>query len=442
MNRFRVSRYRGCEFLTRCRPAVAVVLILGWSTTVWGQIEFEQEPINYGTAPADDAIARLQNRLDAGEAELRFDVDHGYLKSVLDQLDISPASQVLVYSKTSFQLRRISPRRPRALYFNDESYVGWVQDGDVIEVMTTDPHLGEVFYTLAQEENPRPQFVRDQGQCIVCHASSRTQGVPGGLVRSVFVDAGGQPQFGSGTVTVDHRTPFEERWGGWYVTGSHGAMRHMGNVVSKDRQRPEEIDREAGANVVELSDRFDTSPYLSSHSDIVALTVLEHQTQMQNFLTRAHYEYQSATHYDGIMNRALDRPSDHVSDSTRRRIESAGEKLLRYMLFAGEFQLTAPVRGTSAFAEEFQSRGPKDRRGRSLRDLDLQSRLFKHPCSYLVYSPSFDRLPEGVKSYLARRLREVLTGKETSGDFAHLSATDRQAILEILTETKPDLWKE
>ncbi|MCA9146381.1 MAG: hypothetical protein KDB05_26545 [Planctomycetales bacterium] len=420
--------------------AALAMLLLGHCPTTFAQLEFDSEPIEYSKSPANDPVTTLQKQLDAGDTKLAFDDDQGYLRSVLKLLDINPSSQVLVNSKTSFQLRRISPSQPRALYFNDESYVGWVQGGDVVEVMTTDPAQGEIFYTLSQENGGRPKFIRDHGQCISCHASSRTQGVPGGLVRSVFVDASGQPQFGSGTFNIDHHSPFEERWGGWYVTGTHGEMRHMGNIVSKDRQNPEALDREAGANVTDLSEHFDVSPYLTPHSDIVALMVLEHQTQMQNYLTLASYECRAAAHHDDIMNAALDRPKDHVSDSAKRRIASVGDKLLRYMLFAEEFRLTASVKGTSSFAKDFQTQGPRDSQGRSLRDFDLQTRMFKYPCSYMIYSLSFDHLPDTMKQYVLSRLHDLLTGKDTSEEFSHLSSDDRKAILEILTETKPDLW--
>ncbi|MCA9143859.1 MAG: hypothetical protein H6822_08895 [Planctomycetaceae bacterium] len=420
---------------------VAIALLLGvLCPNVFAQIEFENEPINYGRSPTNDPVIALQTQLDTGEAKFEFDKDHGYLRSVLRLLDIDSSSQVLVNSKTSFQLRRISPKRPRALYFNDESYVGWVQEGDVIEVMTTDPLQGEVFYTLTQKSGGHPQFIRDRGQCISCHASSRTQGVPGGLVRSVFVDASGQPQFGSGTFTIDHRSPFDERWGGWYVTGTHGNMRHMGNVVSQDRQNPEALDRETGANVTDLSEQLDTSPYLTQHSDIVALMVLEHQTQMQNYLTLASYEARSVAHYDSVMNEALDRPKGYISESAKRRIASIGDKLLRYLLFAEEFQLSASIKGTSSFEENFQARGPRDSQGRSLRDFDLQTRMFKHPCSYMIYTESFDRLPGPVKQYVTGRLYAILTEDDDDETFAHLSTGDRRAILEILTETKPGLW--
>ncbi|MCA9054073.1 MAG: hypothetical protein KDA75_09570 [Planctomycetaceae bacterium] len=405
------------------------------------QLEFERPPIDYHERPSQDPVASLQTRIDSGDATLAWDEQHGYLPAVLSALGIDPASQMLVFSKTSFQLQRIRPETPRAVYFNDDAYVGWVQRGDVVEVSAVDPELGAVFYTLAQERVAQPQFLRDKGQCLTCHASSRTQGVPGHLVRSVFADERGQPQLGSGTFTIDHTSPFEKRWGGWYVTGTHGAMRHMGNVLSKSRTHPEDLDREAGANVTDLAPHLHVDPYLRPTSDIVALMVLEHQSQMHNFLTRASYEARHAAHLDGIMNEALDRDPDYQSESTQRRIASAGDKLLEYMLFSGEFALIAPVAGVSGFADHFARQGPRDSQGRSLRDFDLTTRLMKYPCSFLIYSPAFRTLPPTVHDYVVGRLEKVLSGEDQSAEFAHLTPEDRRAIREILDETAPDLFR-
>ena len=372
---------------------------------------------------------------------MAYDEKFGYLPGLLEELEIPASSQMLVFSKTSFQLRRISPRRPRALYFNDETYVGFVQNSDMLEISSVDPQQGAIFYTVSQEQADVPVILRDKGQCLICHASSRTQNVPGHLVRSVFPNAEGQPQFGSGTFTTDHRSPFSERWGGWYVTGTHGSLRHMGNAMTASRQNPEALDREAGANVTDLTELVNTSPYLQPTSDLVALMVLEHQTQMHNLITRANYEARHAAHYDAIMNAAFDdRAADYESETTKRRIASAGDKLLDYLLFKEEFPLESPVKGVSSFASDFANRGPRDKRGRSLRDFDLNRRLFKYPCSYLIYSPSFEGLPKPIKTYIARRLFEVLTRKEIEDDFKHLSLEDRANILGILKDTKPDLF--
>ena len=386
------------------------------------QVEFEQPPIEYSSAPVDDRVAKLQRMLDTGETELAHDDEHGYLRSVLEQLGVPQESQALVFSQTSFQLRKISPHRPRAIYFNDDVYIGWVQYGDVIELASVDSAQGAVFYTLDQEKAEKPRFVRDRGQCMICHASSRTQGVPGLLVRSVYANASGRPWFGSGTFTTDHRSPFKQRWGGWYVTGEHGSMRHMGNVIAQNRQN--------GAHGL-----VNTKPYLQTSSDVVALMVLEHQTQMQNFITLGNYETRQALHYDGVMNKALDRRDDFRSDSAKRRIEAATTKLVDYLLFTEEFELTSPVHGDVAFQQSFLARAVKDRQGRSLRDFDLTKRLFKYPCSYLIYSDAFSELPSAVKSEVMLQLDAALDSSERA---PHLTTGDRRAIREILFDTLPD----
>ncbi|MFH5802691.1 hypothetical protein [Alienimonas sp. DA493] len=397
---------------------------------------FSGPPINYETAPVDDPVARLARRLEAGEVELAFDEEHGYLKSLLGALDVPESSQTLVFSKTSMQRSRISSRTPRALYFNDDVYVGFCQGGGVLELAATDAEQGAQFYTLEQSKEEPPRLIRDRGNCLTCHASTRTQDVPGYLVRSVFAQASGQPEFGSGTFTTDHASPFEERWGGWYVTGTHGAMRHMGNAVY--HRRKGDLDREAGANVTSLETRVSTEPYLTEHSDLVALMVLEHQTQMHNALAWANYETRRAIHQSQVMNEALDRPADYLSPTSTRRIDAAADRVLEYLLFRDEFPLTSPVAGTSGFAEEFAARGVRDAAGRSLRDFDLQTRLFRHPCSYLIYSKAFDGLPDEVRRRVLMKLKAILRGGTAAEEYPRLTPADRRALREILTETKPE----
>lgn len=403
------------------------------------QIPFDREPISYSSSKPHNPVEALQAQLESGKVKLRYDTEHGYLKSVLETLHVPVSSQMLVFSKTSFQLRRISPWSPRALYYNDRVYIGWVPDGDVVEVATTDPELGAVFYTLSQEETGQPKFIRDQGNCLTCHASSRTHGVPGLFVRSVYASSNGQPHYGAGTFRTNHESPLKERWGGWYVTGTHGRQRHMGNVIAEDKQHPDTLDVEAGANLTDISKLTRTTRYLAPHSDIVALLVLEHQTDMQNLITLANYETRIALYQQATMNRVLEQPADFVSESTQRRIASASEKLLKYLLFVDEVELTDKIKGTSDFATEFAALGPKDQQGRSLRDFDLQRRLFRYPCSYLIYSEEFRALPSQVKSQIYRKLWEILTGKDQGQDFARLTRADRRAIYEILLATNTDL---
>ena len=333
---------------------VGVAAVSGWA--VAGSLS-ESEPIRYLSAAATDPVAKLQARIDGGKVKLAHDRDRGYLKSVLGALDISPTSQTLVFSKTSFQHAKIGPQTPRAIYFNDDVYVGWVPRGDVIEVASVDPMLGSVYYLLDQAPADRPAFARETHQCLQCHESSRTEDVPGLLVRSVFPGRSGAPVFSAGTFVTSHESPLKERWGGWYVTGTHGRQRHMGNVVLKG-ENTDNLDREAGANVTDLNRLVDTTPYLTPHSDIVALMVLEHQTQRPTSSPAPTTKARIALHQEAEINKALGRPAAEVSESTRHRIESYAEKLVRALLFVDEAKLTGPIAGTSGFAAVFARRGP------------------------------------------------------------------------------------
>jgi len=407
--------------------------------------QIEQAPIHYGTATDRNVVARLRKRLATGETKLDHDPGHGYLRSLLRELDIPESSQVLVFSKTSLQRERISPRTPRAIYFNDEVFVGSCLRGRVLEVSAADEALGTAFYTLDQSREETPVPVRQVESCLLCHSSSANQGIPGHLVRSLSVDRQGLPLPASRSYRTDHASPLAERWGGWYVTGTSGQQGHMGNTISRGRDRPTEDDNDAGGrNVIDLKDRFPTSAYLTPHSDIVALLVLEHQVGMLNRIARAGMETRMALHYEQEFNKMPGRTSGQECEGARSRIRNVGEAVVQYLLFRDEAHLAGTIKGTSSFAADFAARGPRDSEGRSLRDFDLETRLFRHPCSYLIYSRAFEALPVEVKDHVYRRLWEILTARASGKDDPHYSAEDRRAIVEILRETKPglpDYWK-
>jgi hypothetical protein len=419
------------------------LLLLLISSSTWAQIDFERPPVNYGQEVSQDPVAQLIRKMAAGEAKLEYDQRLGWLPSILKSLDVDPESQVLVFSKTSLQLHKISPRTPRALYFNDDVYIGFCQQGEVVEIAATDPSLGAVFYTLDQAEDAT-KIVADRGQCLTCHATNRTHSVPGYLVRSVYSDFNGRPRSGTRAFVTDHSTEFTKRFGGWYVSGDHGDLRHLGNIVARDRVDPEKMDAEAGANLTELSDLFNTEPYLTPDSDIVALMVLEHQSQMHNLLARASMETRSAIYHDEGINEALGRPKGTMSESTQRRMARACEDVVRYMLFADEISLDSQIKGNTPFTEVFQARSTKlgqlDSAGRSLRQFDLTRRMFKYPCSYMVYSDAFQKLPEPMYNLIRQRLYEILTAKDTPQGYERLSDADRQAVLEILAATLPKMF--
>lgn len=404
-------------------------------------VPLEHEALQYSKAPVNDPVTDLMGRIATGKTKPAYDADFGYLRFVLEALNVPVSSQVLVFSKTSFQAPRISPRTPRALYFNDDVMVGFVRGGDVLEIIAADPRQGAIFYTVDQEQSRHVRFDR-QDQCLQCHDSGATLGVPGPVVRSVFPDRSGLPVFQAGSFITDHRSPLEERWGGWYVTGTHGGQLHMGNSFVESKDRPEKFDRKIGANVTDLKPYFDTGAYLTPHSDVVALMILEHQVRMRNLITRVGFEARMALTDQKNMNHALGEPADYMSDSTKRRIRNAVEEMVGYMLFADEMKLKEPIQGTSDFAKEYSLRGPRDQQGRSLREFDLKQRLLRFPCSPLIYSAAFDALPEIAKRQAYIRMREVLTGTGiTPNKFAHLSTADKKAIYQILLETKAEAKK-
>lgn len=399
---------------------------------------------NPRTTP-DNPVARLDRLLAAGERKLSWHKEVGYLQAVLRELKVPVSSQALVFSRTSLQLRVISPATPRAIYFSDDVYIGYCQNGDVLEISATDAKLGTVFYTMEQRSDLEPRFARQTDNCLMCHETPRTHGVPGHLVRSLYTDARGFPLLNAGTHRVDQSLPLAKRFGGWYVTGTHGKQTHLGNLIVTGREVKEPVDNTSGHNLTDLGKRFDRTAYLSPHSDMVAQLVLAHQTDAHNLLTRASFTAREALQQEQQLNREMKLPADHRWDSTMVRIRGAGDDLLKYLLFCDEAALSGKIEGTSSFAADFAKLGPRDKRGRSLRDFDLEKRLFAYPCSYLIYSESFDALPDKMREYVLERLWKVLTGRNTSKEFAHLSSADRKAIREILVATKknlPPYWRE
>lgn len=406
--------------------------------------DYEEDPINYSKAPTTDVVAKLQRQVASGKVTLKFDPERGYLDSVLEALHIPACSQMLVFSKTSFQGKIITPKHPRALYFNDDAYIGFVHSGDVLEFAAADPQLGAVFYTLDQKAVTRPQIIRQTGNCLECHASSMTRDEPGFIVRSVYPDASGQAILSDGTYVTNDSSPIKERWGGWYVTAKSGASGYMGNITYDDGEDVNQPPDPRGANVLDLAKlptRPDLGIYLKPTSDVVALCVHAHQTDIHNRIARANYGVREAMKYQAVLNKALGDPGSHRSDSTISRIKSSCEPLVEGLLFSEEVEFPGKVEGTSGFAEYFSKLGPRDGKGRSLRDFDLQRRLFKYPCSYLIYSAAFDALPREAKDYIYQRMFDILSGKDQSKEFANLTPIDRGNVLEILRATKRDLPK-
>jgi hypothetical protein len=412
-----------------------------------GYIPFSEPPINYRTQEPSDPVALLQKRLEEGKASLTYDdKDHGYLKSVLELLKVPVSSQTLVFSKTSFQYTKISPEHPRALYYNDDVYVGSVHDGKTIEIVSFDPMQGAMFYLVDEEKVDKPIFQRAELDCTQCHVASGTRGIPGVLLRSVRPVSNGSLLPRAKTLISDQETALKDRWGGWYVTGSLA----KGSLANAVFSQPPATDGAPLAEAVakSLGQGYDPKSYLAPGSDEVSLLVLAHQTQMHNLITLTNYKTRLGLYALAQERGAAEPPPslDALPEKIRAQIKTPAEQLLRYLLFVNETPLggldARQAIAESAFARDFAARGERDSKGRSLRDFDLHDRIFQYPCSYLIYSSAFDAIPDPARTYVYHRLLEILSGQDKSPDFARLSGADKQAILTILLETKPGLPQE
>ena len=384
--------------------------------------------IKYSTAPVNNVVVDVNKKLQDGALQFMFDSRSGYLRSALDAFQLPLDSQLLVFSRVSLQGKRISDQNPRALYFNDRLALGWVRGGDLLEVAAHDETQGVVFYTLDQraDESGPPQFKR-AFICLGCHVTGNTLGVPGLLM---FSTTRPEPtQFTGLPRHVDQSDPINRRFGGWFVTGSAGAAHHMGNDVAALDGRP-------SREITSVEGLFDADGYRALSSDIVAHLVLTHQAGMINLLTRAAWEARAAD--PSLHPPFTSSPAQEASIAAV--MSGVATEVVDYLLFVDEAKLAEPVRGGSGFAERFSSGGPRDRKGRSLYELDLRRRLMKYPCSYLIYSPAFDALPPSAKEPIYKRMWEVLSGREQDPRYrAALPLADRRAIVEILRDTKKDL---
>ncbi len=368
-----------------------------WAAALLGQgpnfdgsmtVDLVHGPLRYAQTARRNPVERLKQRLAAGE-RLAWDAQFGYLPAVLRALQVPLSSQVLVFSKTSFQAPLIMPSNPRAIYFADDVYVGWVRGGDFVELSTSDAELGGVFYVIEQDPAKRPLLQR-QDDCLQCHHAGRTAGVPGHMIRSVATHPSGMVITNEASTVSDHRSPFEERWGGWYVSGTHGTAKHR------------------GSSLLGQFARFNPDAWPAPHSDLVALMVIEHQSMGHNYLARLNYETRAALDMHRTLLEMDKKTEGPWSESTTRRIDYAIDAAIRYLTFQDEAPLPAPIRGVSSFREDFSRAGRRDAKGRSLRDFDLSKWLFQYPLSFLVYSEALDALEPAIRERFWARLEKTL----------------------------------
>ncbi len=403
--------------------------------------DYEQSPINYSKSKPHDVIASLSaaSLTDGWKTNV---TDREIVLKLLRTLHVPVASQLLVFSKTSFQSDRITPSHPRALYFTDDCYIGWVPGG-LVEIASIDPKLGPIFYSFDPREasaTHRPEFER-KSDCLRCHGSHFVPGIPSVFARSLFVKDSGEPLYRQGDVVVDYRTPFTNRWGGWYVTGLHGNIFHRGNSFASENGDALVFNPTAGANVTNLSLFFDTRDYLTNTADIVSLLVFEHQMAMQNAITRAGNDCRSMLDYQNQLLKAFKESAtndDLRYDSVRHVFDHSAENIVDCLLFKDEADLPDGVKGSADFQTAFAANARRAKDGSSLKDLLVSDHLFKNRCSYLIYSDSFLALPRPLKNRIYARLNKALAEKDPDLRYNYIHESERRRIAAILRETHPE----
>ena len=372
----------------------------------------------YWKRPLEDPFTELLPDLRSGAVELDYQSDKAFVASLLEALDIPVSSQLLVFSATSLQQPRISKRNPRALYFNENVYVGWVP-GAQVEVISIDPNLGAIFYIFGIPRRAQALRVERADECMNCHARSLTGRTPGLTVKSVIAGPNGGSLDAFRLETTGHSIPFEERFGGWHVTGRHGIQEHWGNLFGRFSKG--ELLTEPNA----FGERFDPDTYPVSTSDVLAHLIFEHDIGFNNRAIEATYAARAFQHEDG----------ENLTAEHEAELERLAHALVRYLLFADEVPLpSGGVQGDPAFIQAFLATRRATPEGRSLKELDLKTRLFRHRCSYMIYSVAFQGLHPLVKNRVLGKLHAALA-EVGSDEYAYIEREEKRTIDKILRGT-------
>jgi hypothetical protein len=403
------------------------------------QVEpFEEPPLNYSATQTNDRATAINATFQRRADEIRSMPAKKRLKWLLDELSVPAESQIFVFSKTSMQRDLINPETPRVLYFSDEAYVGWSVTGS-FEVSVFDAKLGTTFYLLDQHATKDEPLLERSGDCLLCH--SRHEHTPSLRTRTIFPDANGEPLSGSGSSNIAPSTPLAERWGGWYVTGTKAPFEHRGNLTGKKIDDFEGPTAQPTRNLLSLEGVVDTRRYLLKTSDVVPLLMHDHQVHVHNVLSTANQDARIALHRWPAMREILGLPANAPPQGSCVVVfDSQAEKILDALLCRDEAAWPEEgIQSDGVFAAAYAKTRKPEPKGRSLRDLNLETRLFRYRCSPLIYSQSFATLPKELHDIVLLRLSSGLRAFPPSPSFGHLPDDERAAIHEILSATLPNL---
>lgn len=402
-----------------------LLLAGGVSTPAASYRDFDQPPHDYWKRTPHDRFSRWMTNVQAGRIELDYSSEKAFVASVLKSLDIPASSQMLLFSTTSLQLSLITPRSPRAIYFNEDVYIGYVVGGK-IEVVSVDPDLGGVFYIFDIPRNgqtPRPERAT---RCMNCHAREDTGYVPGLVVKSVIPGPTGGSLESFRQEQSGHGIPLNQRFGGWYLTGMGGLTNHLANFYG--RSTPQGILRQP----IQPGVTFNYDRYLVPNSDLLPQLLHEHQIGFVNRAVEATYRTRHA----------LAEGKGKLSPAGATMVDQQAGLLTRYLLFADEVPLPkGGVAGEADFKRDFASVRRLGPGGASLKDFELRTRMFQHRCSYMIYSLAFQGLPPELKQRVFSRLALALDPARPDKEFAYLPAAEKQSIRGILKATLTELPK-
>ena len=407
--------------------AFSLTLLLIAQGHLWGletaqdsKLDYKAPPHSYWERPPQDAVTAALAKIQSGELKVDTSSDRAFVASLLGALKVPVSSQLLVYSATSMQSGIINPRNPRALYFNDEIYVGFVPGG-LVEIMGVDPELGGVFYIFDKPQPGQLPRTDRSTRCFNCHAGSATMRIPGLLAESVAPIISGASYENYRRDEQGHQIPLADRFGGWHVTSAKPFGETKANIFARSDG--------SGVKIVKVKpgEMWDIEKHLLPSSDILPHLIHEHQIGFDNQVIHAAY-----------LAREIGDKGRTPTLADDKRLNEKATALVRYILFTDEAKLPpSGIAGDEKYAADFLSNKKASGTGLSLKDLDLKTRMFKHRCSYMLYTPQWQKLPAMIKNRVYAGMKLALSGKDQN--YAYLSAQERLAIVSILRETLPDL---
>lgn len=397
--------------------------------------DLESAAHQYWVRPLEDRFSKMKEAFESGQLKLDRSGELPYLKSLLELLEISPDSQTLVYSTTSLQLSLISPVNPRAVYFNENIHLGFIPGGR-IEVMSMDPQLGGIFYIFDIPRGDSQPRLERVDRCMNCHAKKQNGYVPTPVIKSVLPGPTGGSLDSFRRESSGHAIPFEERFGGWHVTGAEGIPKHWGNLIGRQQAgRIDEIENPLG-------ERCDLGRYPVPTSDLLPHLLHEHQNGFAHRAVEAAYRARSYYH---AAESQTGRERGRLSAPHLLELQRQANRLVRYLLFADEVALpNGGVEGVPEYKEYFLRNRKPAGNGLALKDFDLETRLFRVRCSYMIYSDTFAGLHPEFKALVYRTLAEAISTARPNPEYSYLSPGEKEAIRVILRDTLddlPDYWR-